>query len=59
MRCFAIALGVCLTFGLISSPLEAAVNSSHAIVRVKAKKSKPKIKAHKVPKRKAHPVVRH
>jgi hypothetical protein len=52
MRHLAIVLGLCLTFGLLSSPLAAAQGSgAHEAMLVKAKKSRSKFKPHKAPKR--------
>lgn len=60
MRFTAIGLGLCLTLGLLSSPLAAAVHKSgDGVVPAKFKKNKSKVKPHKAQKRKAHPVTRH
>jgi len=55
MRHLAIALGVCLTFGLLSSPLAAGQgNGAHEATLVKAKRSsRSKFKPHKATKRRA------
>jgi hypothetical protein len=54
MRHLAIALGLCLTFGLLSSPLAAAQGSpAHGAMLVKAKRNKSKFKPHKATKRHA------
>jgi hypothetical protein len=55
MRHIAIALGLCLSVGLLASPVAAAQgNSAHHTVRVKAKKNKSKFKPHKAPKHARH-----
>jgi hypothetical protein len=54
MRHLVIALGLCLSVGILSSPLSAAArnNAAHHTMLVKAKKNR-KFKAHKAPKRHA------
>ena len=59
MRHLVIALGLCLSVGILSSPLSAAQGSAaHHTMLVKAKKSKSKFKPHKAPKRHARKVKR-
>ena len=51
MRYLAIALSLCLSAGILCSPLSAAQGSAaHQTMLAKAKKNKAKVKPHKAPK---------
>jgi hypothetical protein len=54
MRYLAIALGLCVSVGMLASPLAAAQgNAAHHTIPVKARKNKSKFKPHKAPKHQA------
>ena len=52
MRYLALPIAFCFALVLTQPPLQAAQNANTHVVKVKAKKHKPK--AHKAPKRKNH-----
>jgi hypothetical protein len=54
MRYLAIALGLCLSVGMLASPAAAAQgNAAHVLIPAKTKKNKSKFKPHKGPKHQA------
>ena len=54
MRYLAIALGLCLSFGMLTSPAAAAQgNAAHNVIPAKAKRNKSKFKPRKAPKPRA------
>jgi hypothetical protein len=59
MRYLAIALGLCLSVGMLASPAAAAQgNAGHVLIPAKLKKNKSKFKPHKAPKHHARPANR-